>query len=363
MPKITSIAAQQLGCFSPDYQTAQQHFTQLVNNTKQLYDQQTFHVENTRCQVALTTHAVWIGSPIANKVVIIISGTHGVEGFAGAAVQNDLLSRLQHDYSVPEEVAILLVFALNPYGFSHLRRCDGEGVDLNRNFVDFDKPLPENSGYRQLQAAIFTADSSTRNQLFIDYQSQYGQKAYEVAVSGGQYCDPYGPFYGGEKPAHGRKVIESIIQQYQLAKRKLAVIDIHTGLGSYAHGEVINDHPIDSHGFHTAIQWYGASVTSPIAGNSSSVEKLGLLDYAWHKHMQQQGCFITLEFGSYPTDALFEVILQDHRSWKSGDAIAKQHSGKAMLEHFCPADIYWRELILVKSRQVIQQAITGLQHG
>ena len=32
-----------------------------------------------------------------------------------------------------------MLHALNPYGFSHLRRVNEDNADLNRNFVDFSR--------------------------------------------------------------------------------------------------------------------------------------------------------------------------------------------------------------------------------
>jgi hypothetical protein len=51
-------------------------------------------------------------------------------------------------------VAVLYVHALNPYGFSHIRRATHENVDLNRNFHDFSKPLPVNEAYRELHPLL-----------------------------------------------------------------------------------------------------------------------------------------------------------------------------------------------------------------
>jgi hypothetical protein len=36
---------------------------------------------------------------------------------------------------VPSGVAIVLVHALNPFGFSKIRRFDDKNIDLNRNFL------------------------------------------------------------------------------------------------------------------------------------------------------------------------------------------------------------------------------------
>ena len=158
-------------------------------------------------------------------------------------------------------------------------------------------------------------------------------------------------------------MIEEVIAEYGLAGRHLAVVDIHSGLGPYGHGELVNDHPPGTYGFDVAKRWYGASAASPAVGDSSSVRKAGLLDYRWHELMERQGCFVTLEFGTYPVEALFDAVLEDHRIWASGDPAAKAASAATMREHFCPADAYWRELVLVKSRQVVRQAMDGLGHG
>ena len=43
---------------------------------------------------ALFTDTVWIGPEHAEKVVVLISGTHGVEGFAGSAVERGNINPL-----------------------------------------------------------------------------------------------------------------------------------------------------------------------------------------------------------------------------------------------------------------------------
>lgn len=364
MPLSVTPGFDAFGHFSDDYLSARTGLLAAAQTCAQLKDSHSIVLQaSDEPDVSLTSELFWLGSPLAQNVLVLISATHGVEGFAGAAVQRDLLLRLQQAYRLPEDTAVLLVFALNPWGFFYSRRCDEQGIDLNRNFIDFSQPPPTNPGYESLQTAIYLEDSAQRQRLFDDFRLQHGQNEFEFAISGGQYSDPQGPFYGGDAPAHGRRVVESIVERYQLAQRQLAVVDIHSGLGLYAHGEIINDHPPDTPGFDVANRWYGASVTVPAMGTSSSVMKQGLMDYHWHDLMAERGCFVTLEFGSYNTEALFEVVLQDHRCWKTGDAQMISKTAGAMREHFCPQDHYWRELVLVKSRQVIQQALDGLQHG
>lgn len=310
----------------------------------------------------LYTDTLWLGNKNASRVLVLLAGTHGVEGFVGSAVELDHIGLIANgQLEIPTDTAVLLVHALTPWGYAWLRRCDEDGVDLNRNSVDFSKPLPENSGYEQLRSALFSKDKIQRQATLYEFESQQGRSALEIAISGGQYSDPAGPFYGGKSPSHGRLVTEDLMQQYALHERDLAVIDLHSGLGAYGYGEIICDHPSGSTGVQVAHDWYGDSVTLPALGTSSSVPKIGLMDYAWHGIMNGRSCHVTLEFGTYSTNQLFEVLLKDHQLWAQPDNnSARMEHSKHMRQHFCPDDEDWKALVLFRARQVIAQALQGL---
>ncbi len=158
----------------------------------------------------LVTDTVWMGSEDASRVLVLIGGTHGIEGFVGSAVEIDHLSLIASgQFVIPADTAILMIHALTPWGYAWQRRCDQDGVDLNRNVVDFSKPLPLNSGYDELRPALFLADRQQRKLAVDEFETQQGRIALECAISGGQYTDPAGPFYGGQAPAHGRRVTEN----------------------------------------------------------------------------------------------------------------------------------------------------------
>jgi hypothetical protein len=103
----------------------------------------------------------------------------------------------------------------------------------------------------------------------------------------------------------------------------------------------------------------------PALGTSSSVPKLGLLDFAWHAIMQANSCYITLEFGTLPTENLFGVLLRDHRFRAKHGNMPQSHPDYPllvadMLTHFCPDDDAWRIKVLQRARYVIDCAVKGL---
>ena len=310
----------------------------------------------------LVTDTVWIGPEDASRVLVLLGGTHGIEGFAGSAIQIDQLALLAEKHVViPADTAVLMVHALTPWGYAWQRRCDADGVDLNRNSIDFSRPLPENKDYESLKDVFYLPDAAQRKIALAEFGQQHGRVALEKAVSAGQYSDPSGPFYGGKAPAHGRLACEDLMRHYALQQRDLAVIDLHTGLGSYGYGEIICDHRPDSAGTRTAQNWYGDSVALPLLGTSSSVPKTGLLDYAWHAIMNGRSCYVTLEFGTFSTDQLFEILLRDHQLWaQPGNGKARLEHSKIMRRHFSPDDQAWQEMVLFRARQVIAQGLSGV---
>jgi len=352
--------------FASSYAEARRKFLQAAE-AFQLQVRQYAHPLQGPEAEALGTDAVWLGSIDAPNVLVMISATHGVEGFCGSGIQCDFLSILP---DISDDTAVLVVHAINPHGFAWLRRVTEEGVDLNRNFVDFDAPLPENRGYDELEAAIIPGDLDNNTLAEADarlmaFERSHGRTAYEEALSSGQYLYPYGLFYGGTQPTWSRRTTEDIVRDYGLADRKrVAVIDLHTGLGPFGYGEPICDHPPESHGVRLARAWYGDSVTEPLLGTSSSVAKFGLSDFGWQQMVGDALVFIALEFGTYPVDDMMRALRSDHWLHRRGepdwrDAQCRE-SKTAIKRHFYPGTMAWQEMVVFRARQVISQALKGL---
>ena len=314
-------------------------------------------------ETVIGTDTIWLGSLDAKQVIVIISGTHGVEGYCGSAIQQFLLSKLSPSI-IPKDTAILMIHSLNPWGMQWARRCDISGIDLNRNFVDYENVEPLDPEYDAILATLM--NSKDRYQEMQNQSEKWGQQTFDRIFSGGQYVHKWAPFFGGQFPAHGRKVIEKLIALYDLADRNTMVVDLHTGLGPWAFGELISDHPADSHGNQQAKDIFGAAIANAHEGASFSVPKEGLLDYCFHQFMAEKGFFLTLEFGSYGSAALFEVLLSDHVYWREHQPSSiteerYQYYRERMIEHFCPKDSLWQQAVLFKSWQIFERLISSIK--
>lgn len=318
----------------------------------------------------LATDVALQGDPSAQRVLLTISGSHGIEGFCGSGCQADWLMESARA-ELPPDIAILHIHALNPFGFAWLRRVNEDGVDLNRNFHDFTQPLPENPDYDTLADALVPASLTPDvvaacEARIAKFRNDRGQRALQRARSGGQYKHPTGMFYGGTKPTWSRQTLERIVDDYGLtARERVGVIDYHTGLGPYGYGELICDHDPGTPSVAAAIEWYGECVTVPALGTSSSVPKSGTAGTAfWQRRFGPRVVYTALEYGTFSPDVGRGPMREDHVlhargpvDWNSPET---QRIKRNLRHHFFPDTQPWRELVLFRSRQVLAQALAGL---
>jgi hypothetical protein len=328
------------------------------------------HPERGRDGGELSTDVAWFGPRAAERVLVTISATHGVEGFAGSGAQVDWLTRNEPG-RLPAGVAALLVHAINPYGFEWLRRVTHENVDLNRNWIDFSAPLPESPAYDELASALCPPEwtdeaRAASGKIILGYAARHGQAALQHAVSGGQYRHPRGLFYGGTEPTWSRRTQTEIFSTYLSLARKVAIIDFHTGLGPWGLGERIATDPRGSAGFDRATRWYGNCVTSPAGGTSTSAAiegdglsaSAGLLPRA-------EVTGIALEFGTVPVLEVLEALRADAWLHSYGDlASSLGQAIKGQIRNAFYADSAdWKGMIAGQALLACRQALEGLRQG
>lgn len=311
------------------------------------------------------------GPTDAKALLVITSACHGVEGFAGSAVQVACLrDAAWRGYAHAHEVAVLYVHALNPWGFAHLRRVTHERVDLNRNFVDFSRALPANDGYRQLHGLLLPEDwppLEDNEQQLKDWIGNWGLEAFQAAVTQGQYEFPDGLFYGGTAPTWSHRNWRRVLRQHAHTARRLAWIDVHTGLGPTGVGERILAGRNDPVTIARARAWWQtpwARLTVTQEGSSSSAALHGELWEAVYQecaHAEYTG--ITLEYGTAPLAEMLDALRGDH--WLALNPHTGAHEAAAirqrMLDAFYVNTALWRTQVLEQANEALFQAVDGLK--
>jgi hypothetical protein len=311
------------------------------------------------------------GPPDADKLLIVSSACHGVEGFCGSGVQVFAL----HDDEWREKaraqgVAVLYIHALNPYGFSHLHRTTHENVDLNRNFQDFSQPLPVNLDYRAISSLLLPEvwpPDAANDAAIARYVAQHGAIAYQAAFSRGQHEFADGCFFGGTAPSWSNLTLRSVLRQHGSHARHAAWIDLHTGLGPSGLGERIFAGQNDAATLARARQWWGGDGATPVTsiydGSSSSALLTGLMWMAFYQECPQaQYTAIALEYGTVPWSEVTYALRGDHwlRLHPNTAPALRQNIKQRMMDAFYTDTDAWRGQIISQARQAMFQAVDGL---
>jgi Protein of unknown function (DUF2817) len=311
-----------------------------------------------------------LGKPDAASLLLLTSGTHGVEGFCGSGCQVALLHDDQFMRAIGRsDIAVLMLHALNPYGFSHLRRVNEDNVDLNRNFVDFGKPLPVNSAYAEIHSLLLPATwpPTTESEARLDaWVAQHGRAAYQAAVSIGQYAFHDGMFYGGSRPTWSNRTLRSVLREHVTRRRRLAWIDFHTGLGPRGHGEKIYAGLENSGDIARTKAVWGREVTSVFDGSSSSARIGGNIGGAARDECPAtEFCGIALEYGTHAIEQVLEALRVEH--WFANHPEASRAHYKEMKRKFRDAfyvdDDDWKETVYTQALAACLRAVEHLSRA
>jgi predicted deacylase len=316
---------------------------------------------------ALATDVALVGDPNAAKVLILISGTHGTEGACGSACQNAWLRSDRPD-NLPDDIRVVLIHAINPHGFAHVRRVTEDNVDLNRNFLDHGAPHPENLAYTSLHDLLMPTSWSLEARAEADkgleaYAAEHGQFALQAAISRGQFSHPNGLFFGGHAPTWSNRTLRMLLTRHAGHADAVGLIDFHTGLGPHGTAELISDAAPDSEDYQRLERWYANGLSSPSAGTSTSAPLSGTMGNGVRECLPDTRLsMITAEFGTYPVRRVFNALRGDHWLHANGtdDEVLRKAIKDEVTKALYPDEDDWKELVGLRGRQLIDRAIAGL---
>ena len=307
-------------------------------------------------------------------VVVHTSGFHGVEGYAGSAIQVAWLSLHENAEDRP---SVVLVHAVNPYGMAHYRRTNENNVDLNRNglhesewplalgrdpnianYQDFDPffnpPRPPTPWYRYVGVWWDAA-----RVVYVN-----GLPALKRAMVTGQYHNAKGIFYGGRTLQPSLGILYDFLQKHvpKLKKGPVTMVNVHTGLGRSGEDTLLT---LDSSGI-TPLKLQDTFGGSLIPGQAQSADNvaagydlvMGTAEGFFAKLFKKSNDWIvTQEFGTVPSIFVGVSLILEN--------MARQYLPEAQAEEwtlltrsaFYKRTELWRRDVLVRGLRVLQQAI------
>lgn len=320
----------------------------------------------------LALDAAYVGVPDAERVLVMLAGTHGSEGYAASPLLTAFLRESQELARSYAGVGILLVHAVNPYGFAYTLRTNENNVDLNRNFIDFSALPPSNNSYRELHPLLLPADRSTAGRAaarhaLAAWSAAHGQAAFFNAVFMGQYDLPEGLMYGGREREWSNLALEFVTRRFLRGTRRIAFIDWHTGLGEYGKPFFLCFNEVGSLQWERCCDWWGRDAVDTRSGfdGAPRPQYSGLVFHGMRRFCASADFSgAVIEFGTTPPDITIEGLLDDNRLRFDDAAALDAHERGALLERamasFCPSDQDWRRGVLDTGLAISRQAFHGM---
>lgn len=309
-----------------------------------------------------------------SKLLVISSAVHGVEGFTGSAVQQMFLNELVNE-EVLSEMGVLMIHAVNPYGFKYGRRVTENNVDLNRGSeVDPSLFQTQNKGYVTLNDMLNpqgkASEGSFRNQFFylitISRLLKEPMSVLRQAIVQGQYEIPEGVFFGGLDFEPQIDSIQKILPDIFSPYESILAIDLHTGYGAR---RVLNLFPnaIDDPELKAKteaifeghqIDWGDSEDFYEVSGGFASTLLPKLIPEAEYLYM-------VFEWGTYNSQETFgsikslQKIVNENQGYQYGyknerqEQKIKQHN----LELYYSDSEPWRSEVLRSGREMLELAL------
>jgi hypothetical protein len=348
---------QQSSFFSPDYATARERFCAMASDTGAKLHRIDLAAKGPE-ELPLSIDIAVFGSASPTHVVLHSSGIHGVEGFAGSAIQLALMEQLPE---LPQGSALVLVHVLNPFGMSWLRRVNESNVDLNRNFME------EGEAYEGVPEAYTTLNPMLNPESGPGFDFflvrtvgsilKHGYTTLKQAIVGGQYHFEKGLFFGGTKLEQGPAAYSDWLKTHLGSARHVVAIDIHTGLGKLGHDTLLVEGGAETKLYQDLEKTFGdrvapwdpeASVAYAIKGGHP--EAVGRILSGATVH------FVTQEFGTLPPLKVLHALREENRWHHWGEGHTAHTSKQGILKAFRPDKALWRMAVVDRGQELAGQA-------
>lgn len=337
--------------FSANYVEAREAFIQAVEESG--FRANRFRIPHENSSDLFIDFALLRRDP--KKLLLHICGTHGVEGYAGSAVQRSILAE---KFSA-DGPSILFVHPLNPFGMAFFRRNNGENVDLNRNFI-LDRSKVKNPDYKYFNRYLNPKNKIDLILGLIEgwfYFKKMGLGKTSGVIAAGQAEYP-GLFYVGDKLQREVFLLQDFLKSHFKDAEIIFGLDFHTGLGEFGQETLFIDEPKEPLGAKFFDSVFERSVDFEDA-SKGYYKNLGPLSDAIRAiYPKSRVHFVVQEFGTYPASKTLGALRLQNMYWNSQ---TEDKAADEMLENFCPNSEEWRERILDLGKKRFFQSLRVLE--
>ncbi len=317
----------------------------------------------------LGVDVVRLGAARPERLLIVLSGVHGVEGFIGSALQTDLLGRLDAA-ELPAGTGLLVVHGVNPWGMAWWRRQNESNVDLNRNWRrDHNEPAP-NDAYDEIHAVACpdTPDLPSVDHLLeqaAELVAARGLVWVRDAITVGQYRHPDGLHYGGERTEASTAIVEDLVGAHAASARFVLTIDLHTGHGPSGEVTFLSDKPEGSAQDEFLRSAFPAFRVEATADNPDATTglKSGQIANGVAQLLLDATCFAScVEFGTATDLEQLAATYQEQWVHRRGDRSHPDHAAAVWAYRCCftPDDPAWEQAAITGGRAVLDEALRAV---
>ncbi len=236
--------------FPTSYLESRSYFRDQLGNIRNIWPSAVLEKRSISDDEDLTID--WIkAEPAKNKdkLILITTGLHGVEGFVGAAML-DLFIKEFKDKLNPNSTGMILVHALNPWGMANKRRFTRNNIDLNRNFMvtPGDFSVEFNQDYLKLDQVLnpphplksfWLEDIGFYKNVVVSIAS-HGIQSLRAAILLGQQSNPAGLYYTGREYQPEAIWLQKLMKEVFSSYKSVLFIDMHTGYGPSYQMSLVN---------------------------------------------------------------------------------------------------------------------------
>ncbi len=359
--------ADQAALFSPDYAVSRQRFRDAATALGLELEAHSIG-EPGPDGADLTIDVAIAPGGQSQKALVVSSGLHGVEGFAGAAAQLALLRAWHERMPGVPALRCVLLHALNPYGYAWRRRVNETNVDLNRNLLrDGESFSGSPAGYALLDDLLNPKHAPSRREplilKFLQTIARYGMPALKQSVASGQYEFPLGLFYGGDKPSRSNEILSRHYQRWLADSRHVMHLDFHSGLGAWATCKLLVDYPLSASQQQRLNDWFDPGAVECTHAADVAYRTRGSFGQWCVAHNGGRDyLYAAAEFGTYNVLRVLSGLRAENQAhhWGRFNQAASERSKQRLVELFCPRAQSWRTKVLAQSEHLIHRAIHGL---